>query len=231
MNARLRRRNLTRWCLVALLGLTACTPSKPDTLSSVEDLAALLHGAGATVTEMATLAPSTFQVGSGQTLQVNGQLLHVYPYGNEEEARAVAEQIQTSSVELPWPGRVSAWQAGRLLVFYPGTDGGVLLLLTGLLGDPLTPSPEGPAEPYPPAVAAAIAAWAEAQGLDPARIEVVSYLPAEWMNGCLGLPAAGESCAPGKVSGWVVGLRAGDLSGQAHTDALGTQVRLAPIGS
>jgi hypothetical protein len=61
-------------------------------------------------------------------------------------------------------------------------------------------------------------------------VEVLRYLPAEWSNACLGLPAAGETCAPGAVSGWVVELRAGELLGAAHTDDFGAQVRLAPPG-
>ncbi len=104
----------------------------------------------------------------------------------------------------------------------------MLLLLNGLLGDPLTAQPEGPEEPYPPAVAAAMVAWAESQDVDPADVEVVGYAAAEWLDGCLGLPAAGESCAPGTVRGWVVELRAGEGLGVGAHGRPGTAGAAGP---
>jgi hypothetical protein len=217
--------------LALLILMAACGPRTGDDFASAQALAAVLRQAGATVQDAATLAPQVFDAPAAQTLQVNEGLVYVYEYGSPEEAQAIAAQIGSeglalSGEALPWEGRVSAWCAGRLLVIYPGTDGGLLLLMNGLLGDPLTAVPEGPEEPYPPAVAAAMSAWAQAQGVDPANVEVISYMAAEWLNGCLGLPGVGEDCAPGAVSGWVVELRAGDQIGSAHTDDLGLQVRL-----
>lgn len=188
----------------------------------------MLRQAGATVEQADGAAPPAFDTQDANTLRVNEELVYVYPYASVDEARASAERLSLPGETLPWEGRVSVWRAGSLLVLYPGSDGGLLLLLSGLLGDTLSASPEGPEEPYPPAVAAAIAAWAEAQGVDPAGVEVVSYTAAEWLNGCLGLPDPGESCLTGGVKGWVVELRAGGLLGTAHTDDLGVQVRLVP---
>ena len=188
----------------------------------------MLRQAGATVEQADVAAPPAFDAQDAKTLRVNEELVYVYPYASVDEARASAERLSLPGETLPWEGRVSVWRAGSLLVIYPGSDGGLLLLLSGLLGDTLSASPEGPEEPYPPAVAAAIAAWAEAQGVDPAGVEVVSYTAAEWLNGCLGLPDPGESCLTGAVKGWVVELRAGELLGTAHTDDLGLQVRLVP---
>jgi len=221
--------------ILALLALlAACGPERADELSSTRALAATLGKAGATVQETAILAPDVFTAQSAQVLQVNDGLVYVYEYATGEQARGIAARISTEGVgflgdDLPWEGRVSCWQVGQLLVVYPGTDGGLLLLLSGLLGDPLSAPLAGPEEPYPPAVAAAIAAWAAAQGADPTGVEVVGYTTAEWSNGCLGLPKPGEICAPGEVSGWIVDLKAGDQIGSAHTDDLGLQVRLAPF--
>lgn len=214
------------WALAALVVLAACGPKTADDLSSTDALSAMLHEAGAEVQEATAPAPQVFEAQAAHALQVNEGLVYVYEYGSAGEAQVVAATIGTSGDEMPWEGRVSAWHAGKLLVFYPGTDGGLLLLLSGLLGDPLSAPPKGPEEPYPPAIAAAISVWAEAQGLDPAGVEVVSYTAAEWVNGFLGLPDPGESCAPGSVSGWMVEMRAGERLGSAHTDDLGLQVRL-----
>ncbi len=216
-----------------LILLSACQPRVEDGVASTQSLTAALRQAGATVEDSAIVAPAGFDARAARTFQVNQGRVYVYEYAGADEAQAVAARLapdglSLSGTPLPWEGRVSAWRAGKILVVYPGTDGGLVLLLSGLLGDPLTAQPEGPEEPYPPAVAAALVAWAESQGLDPAGVEVIGYTAAEWLDGCLGLPTSGESCAPGAVRGWVVDLRAGELSGSAHTDELGLQVRLVP---
>jgi hypothetical protein len=218
---------------MVLILLAACQPRVEDIFASTQSLTAGLRQAGATVEDTGIAAPAGFDARAAWTLQVNQGLVYVYEYAGEDEAQAIAtglapDGLSLSGTPLPWEGRVSAWQTGQILVVYPGTDGGLVLLLSGLLGDPLTALPEGPEEPYPPAVASAMVAWAESQGLDPADVEVIGYTAAEWLDGCLGLPASGESCAPGAVRGWVVNLRAGEFSGSAHTDDLGLQVRLVP---
>lgn len=228
---RFRRRVWSSWTLVLLMA--ACRPPVQDGFASSQSLITALREAGAGVEETAIAAPPGFNARATQTLQVDQGLVYVYEYADVEEAEAAAARLapdglSLSGTPLPWEGRVSAWQAGQILVVYPGTEGGLVLLLSGLLGDPLTAQPAGPEEPYPPAVAAALVAWADSQALDPASVEVIGYMAAEWLDGCLGLPAAGESCAPGAVRGWVVDLRAGELSGSAHTDDLGLRVRLVP---
>jgi hypothetical protein len=142
--------------------------------------------------------------------------------GMDRQARTVA------GLPLPWSEQLSLWASGRVLVAYEGTDGGLILLLGGLLGDPLTVPTEIPQDPYPPAVTAALLTWAESLGIDPAAVEVVGYAPAEWASSCLGLAQAGEACAEVMTPGWVVELRSGDQTGTAHTDDVGLQVRLAP---
>lgn len=225
-----RQRWLRRagWILAVLVACAGCGPKTAEDLASADGLAAMLRQAGATVEQADAAAPQSFDARDARTLQVNEELVYVYQYASVNEAQASAERLSLSGERLPWEGRVSVWRAGSLLVIYPGSDGGLLLLLSGLLGDALSASPEGPEEPYPPAVAAAIAVWAQTQGVDPAGVEVVSYTAAEWLNGCLGLPDPGESCPTGAVKGWVVELRAGELLGTAHTDDLGVQVRLVP---
>jgi len=230
MSGRRRLQRASGWALALLVVLAACGPKTADDLASTGALVTMLERAGATVQEVAAPVPPAFNAPDARTLQVNEGLVYVYEYGSVDEGKTIAEGLSLSGEALPWEGRVSFWPAGKLLVIYPGTDGGLVLLLTGLLGDPLGVSPEAPEEPYPPAVASAISVWAEAQGVDPASVEVVGYTAAEWLNGCLGSPAAGESCAQGTVSGWVVELRAGELLGTAHTDDLGLQVRLTSPG-
>jgi hypothetical protein len=232
MGRRRSPRTIGLACILLIL-LAACQPPVEDGFASTQSLTAALRQAGATVEDTGRVAPTEFDARAARTLRVNQGLVYVYEYAGEDEAQAIAtrlapDALSLSGTPLPWEGRVSAWRAGRILVVYPGTDGGLVLLLSGLFGDPLTTQPDGPEEPYPPAVASAMVAWAESQGLDPAGVEVIGYTAAEWLDGCLGLPATGETCTPGAVRGWVVDLRAGELSGSAHTDDLGLQVRLVP---
>ena len=189
-----------------------------------------LREAGASVEDTAIVAPPGFDAhGRGRCRSIRAWCTCMSTPGETEavSTRLAPDGLSLSGTPLPWEGHVSAWQAGQILVVYPGIEGGLVLLLSGLLGDPLTAQPDGPEEPYPPAVAAALVAWANSQALDPASVDVIGYTTAEWLDGCLGLPASGESCAPGAIRGWVVQLRAGERTGSAHTDDLGLQVRLA----
>ena len=219
------------WVLALLV--SACQPKAPQGLGSAEALTRALRSAGAAVEQGDVAAPAAFASASAQSWRVNDGLVFIYEFNDESQVRdllaGMDRQARTvAGLPLPWSEQLSLWASGRVLVAYEGTDGGLILLLGGLLGDPLTVPTEIPQDPYPPAVTAALLTWAELLGIDPAAVEVVGYAPAEWASSCLGLAQAGEACAEVMTPGWVVELRSGDQTGTAHTDDVGLQVRLAP---
>ena len=219
------------WVLAALV--SACQPKAPQGYGSAEALTRALSNAGAAVEQSDVTPPAAFAAVSAQTWRVNGSPVYIYEFTEESQVRDLSAGIDrqartVAGLPIPWSEQVSLWASGRVLVAYEGTDGGLILLLSALLGDPLTVPTEIPQDPYPPAVTAALLAWAESVGIDPAAVEVVGYAPAEWASSCLGLAQAGEACADVITPGWVVDLRSGDQAGTAHTDGLGLQVRVAP---
>jgi hypothetical protein len=221
------------WVLVLLV--SACQPEAPQGFGSAEALTRALREAGAAVEPRDVTAPEAFAADSARAWQVNDGLVFIYEFSDESQVRDLSagmdRQARTvAGHPLPWSEQLSLWTSGRVLVAYEGTDGGLILLLSGLLGDPLTVPTEVPQDPYPPAVTAALLTWSASVGIDPAAVEVVGYTPAEWGSSCLGLPQAGEACAEVITPGWVVELRSGARTGTAHTDAVGLQVRLAPGG-
>jgi hypothetical protein len=126
---------------------------------------------------------------------------------------------------MAWPDRPHIWAAGRLIVVYVGTDGGTVLLLEGILGDPITEEGEAGEAPYPPAVTAAIRSLSQELGIDPGVVEVLGYEGVDWPDTCLGLPRPEEACGQVITSGWRIRLRAGGAEYELRTDALGTAVR------
>ena len=87
-----------------------------------------------------------------------------------------------------------------------------------------TPAAEGDADAI---TAAATAFLADELGLTEGEIEVVSAEMTEFTDSCLGLGGAAESCLQAITPGWVVMLSANGQEYEVHTDATGTQVRVA----
>ncbi|MFN2225678.1 MAG: hypothetical protein ACK2UY_05215 [Anaerolineae bacterium] len=106
----------------------------------------------------------------------------------------------------------------------------LLALLAGCGGsivEPPTPTPEvfNPLPPEQRAFAAAREALARQLGLDPLAIQLVETVPVDWPDACLGLPAAGESCAEVITPGFRVIVETGGTSYEFHTDGDGSLVR------
>ena len=76
--------------------------------------------------------------------------------------------------------------------------------------------------------ASAAAVLADELGVAPDAITVVSAVETEFSDGCLGLGGPEEMCLQAITPGWVVTLSANGQEYVAHTNANGTQVRLAP---
>ncbi|MEW6567791.1 MAG: hypothetical protein AB1449_06420 [Chloroflexota bacterium] len=218
---------------ILVAAVTACARG-PRPILDLEDLARELRAAGAELAPTELLAYSGFD-SPGTVLQVNQALVQVYQFESVEARQRVSDQIAPDGLSvggrpLTWGGHPNLWAAGRLIVVYEGSDGGTILLLSGLLGDPLTGPASEVGEPYPPAVSAAVEILARQLGLDPAAVAVVDFEEVEWADACLELPEPGEVCAEVITPGWRVQLRADDDDYLAHTDIAGERVRLSADG-
>ena len=227
--------------MLALAGLMltawACTPARqpatPPAPPSIEDatqLIEVLRGAGVSVQPTAALADPAFR-GSGQVLQIGGQLVQVYEYDSTGERQKISDVILAGNwpslaERQPPPRGTAVWTAGKLIIAYTGSDGGTHLLLQALLGDPITLAPEVVDEPYPAAVPAVLAAAGELLGVAPSTLEVIGLEERIWPDPCLGLPEPGESCAEETLPGWRVEVRGDGVQAIFRSDLPGEIVRL-----
>lgn len=205
--------------------LLSCTPQPlvdpgPATLALLDSPQSLIAGLQRAGAEVATgeQLPALPGTRAGQVLRLADERVAVYP---------VIHQIQPTLLGLG-PGE-RAWRQPGLLVIYAGDDGGTILLLSGLLGDPLVPSPPAQDEPYPPAVAVAIVQAAERLGVTPAQVEVLAFAEQPWLDDCLGLPPAGQTCSGGPLDGWRIELQIGLERLTVHTDWVGGRLRFAEV--
>ena len=227
---------MRRAALMALLGLLAACgseaqPGLPESpkIETLAELQAALGAAGAPVSPVPNASAPNLGVES-QSLQVGSAPVQVYEYRSVVARRSVSDTIRAGGYlvrgePVDWPARPNIWATGQLIVVYPGVDGGTVLLLSGLLGDPLTSEAPAIDEPYPPAVLAAIGAAAAHIGVGPEQVQVLDYEPKEWPDSCLGLPGPGEICAAAIVPGWLVWLNVGGNQIVYRVDDLGAQLR------
>lgn len=203
--------------IAVTLSLISCnaspaTPAPPD---SPEDLVGALAQAGVEV-RLGDEGGEAVLGAIPKGIDVNGERLWVYK---------PPQPIDESQVIDAFAADGYIWFNGHLIVHYAGVDGGTILLVDGLLGDPIIhPSVAGD-EPYPPAVPAALRQVAEALGLMPAEVEVLAYEMVEWEDACLGLGQADEACAEQGIPGWRIELRVEGMEVEVHTDLLGDVVR------
>jgi hypothetical protein len=226
-------RILRTLCLTFLTcaAVAACAPKWPEQ-ATVASLTEVLRQAGVEVSEGSEPAPEAFGA-PGTAMVVNGQPVWVYAFADVAARQQAAQGLSPDGMTLggqalAWPSRPSIWSVDRLLVVYAGMDGGLVLLLDGLLGDSLTvPTAELP-EPYPPSVAAAIGVLAQDLGIPPQSVAVAAFEPHTWPDGCLGLPDPGEACSQAMVPGWSVVLMADSTRYTLRTDEVGAIVRREP---
>jgi hypothetical protein len=228
-------RRLTLPILALCLALAACNSDSPPTpypIESEADFIAALTTAGAEVADTALVGWPQF--GSGRAYQVNQALVYVYEYEDASQAQAVLNQLSNDGTslgdsQLPWQNNPHIWQKGRVLATYDGDDGGIILLLNGLLGDFVNREPQATDEPYPPGVAVVISKFLDIRHLEPGEIDVLSFEPVTWPSNCLGMPGANESCIGPELPGWIVTLQIGDETLIVHTDEFGEEVRWEPL--
>lgn len=206
-----------------------CGPVRPAEVESADDLVSSLRRAGGNVEVLGEAEGSILGV-PGRALRFGDAEVVAYEYATLSEREAISGSIapdglSIGGVSVSWDGRPNIWAEGRLIVLYVGTDGGTIVLLSGLLGDPITGSAPPEDEPYPPGVTAAIGALARGLGIDPGSVDVLHYEAMDWPDACLGLPTPGEACAEIGISGWRVALSVAGEEYELRTDLTGSQVR------
>lgn len=219
--------------VVLLMALTGCRakplPTAPipmasptELINTLADFEPALARAAASFEVQEVVEPSP--AWQGAHFLVNGEPLTALQAQPDLTQEQVTQAFAAYAAALNPPIRY--WRSQRLGVFYTGTDGGVVLLVSGLMGDPQKLEASGQEEPYPPAVLAAIQRVSQVAGLPPSALSVESYQAVRWPDSCLGLPEPAEECVAGPVRGWQVQLRADDQIWQVHSDDLGEQIRL-----
>lgn len=222
------RRFLTLLTVVFICacGRTGAPQAQP--YESIDGLLNALDDAGAEIVTVGLALP-LFDVDS-RGIILNGEKAELYEFESAGESERGAIHLQAlledpgtnTASELP---SARIWSHDRLIVVYFGRDGGTILLLSGLLGDPLQKLGLASDEPYPPAVPAAILALAEANSEDPSLVKVLSYTFVEWSDGCLEYPHPGEDCTQALTSGWRILLKLGGQDVEIHSDEMGRNIR------
>lgn len=217
--------------MIIYVGLSSCRRStiNPSEMENLGVLKNSLENAGANIQEGGKTSIDHFDI-QGQTLFINQDAIEVYEFVGLLEREAVSQNISANGMVVDgkivsWETKPVVWGSGSLIVFYWGYDGGIILLLSGLMGDPLTYEAPAEDEPYPPSVVAAIRFLADQLQVDPGSIQVLDYTSAEWSDSCLEAPKPEEVCSQGLTPGWRVMMKVLDEVYEVRTDQLGEHVR------
>jgi len=218
---------------IVICCLAACARDVVPQSAEIEDkqdLIEALRDAGVELAETSAEATATLEV-APEVLRVNSAIVYVYEYESVEARIAISdtlavEETSIDSQSFLWPDRINIWASGRLIVAYPGTDGGTIMLLDGLLGDPLTQPSPSVDEPFPPAVTAAVGFLADELEVNPGDVEVVGFTAQTWPDTCLGLPDEGEMCAQVETPGWRIMIGVQGQEFEMHSDQVGENLRV-----
>jgi hypothetical protein len=223
-----RRSVITGLVVLCLTTLAGCAvPPEPEgpQIATADDLQAALQDAGMQV-EITDTPAALGSLGGGHEMSVDGSRLLLFSFESEEaRLAATSSWLEDEAPTLAAAEALTIWARGEILIAYRGSEGGVVALLSGLLGDPLTLPRDAVEEPYAPGVVSAIGFLAQELGADPGRIVVVEVDPAEWPDSCLGLGQPNESCADVVTPGWRIVLRFEDATYVVRSDEFGQVVR------
>jgi hypothetical protein len=213
------------------LCLISCRKSTPHEvqIETLRDLQNALKQAGVDVKEGEKVSGEVFSV-QGQILILNNGQVEVFEFPNQEDREAISETITADGMVVngagvAWETKPAIWGSGSLIVVYRGYDGGIILLLSGLMGDPFTYESPIDDQPYPRSVVAAIRFLADELHVNPASVQVLDFTSVEWPDSCLGLPRQNEQCLPMLTPGWRVIMKVSGNVYELHTDEVGDQVR------
>jgi hypothetical protein len=226
----LTRRLKNSFYAAMIMLIAACnleTPPTPAPIDTPAEFESALVAAGEQVEHVEGRAPDISHA-DVQTWLVSGEFITVYALNEGADRDQVIRQLtRPEAVFLEWGQEIQIWERKSFLVVYPGSEGGVVLLISGLLGDAITREVSGPDEPYPPAVSAAQSALADELGIPPSEVQVLDYEDVLWPDGCLGIVVPNEACAQVETPGWRIELNAGGAIYVMHSDAIGQQIKRA----
>jgi len=202
--------------LIAALAVSCSNgPITPQPIRDPDGLVQALRDAGASI-EQVSQADLIVDLPRPQFYQLDGALVQI---GTAAPEVSDLDALASSDADLRiWFGR--GWYLA-----YDGREGGVILLLSGLLGDPVQATPIALEEPFPPAIPRAMRRLAEDRGVSPSELTVLDFQPAIWPNSCLGIEVQATACAQDEVSGWVLTLLLDGTKYQLHCDEAGENVR------
>jgi hypothetical protein len=214
------------------LALPEPRSSGPPIPTPVSDAAAFiqsLRDIGLEVAETGTPTNLSSE-NPGTVLRIDHETIQIFQFETTEKRKEAADSIAPDAFSVAgqpveWTAEPKIWSSGRLIVTYDGLDGGVIQVISGVLGDPITIQLSTSDEPYPPALLMTMQVLALDLEVDPATIDVISFEPTEWEDTCLGLPREGEVCEQRASSGWSIHLRVAANDYRFHTDELGLDIR------
>jgi hypothetical protein len=203
--------------------LAACgTQGVPSTtpISSTADLIRALRAAGAEVVRV-HVEPLVSSV-PGETWRVDGEVIQI----GELPQAADAAQLQELEawVASGAQGEPKIWIGSGWYAAYAGYDGGHILLLSGLLGDPHRATAVAIDEPFPPAVPYALRIFADAHNREPQEVAVTGYQSVVWPDACLGIKQPGRACAQVETPGWLIRATLDGAVYDLHSDESGAFV-------
>ena len=209
--------------LCFVISLSSCVEQKPTPviLDTVEAFLQAMGEMGVQATIFKEESPTI--VGLSPTgVRLGKEQLLIYSSIGTLDSIEVLEQLEED------PGRRYLWVGEYLILLYAGNDGGTVLLVESLFGDPIIGPPAPGDEPYPPAIPAAIQTVAAALSIEPSDVDVLAYERMDWPDACLDYKEVDEICEEVITPGWRIELRRGNAEIEVHTDMLGLNIRWRP---
>jgi hypothetical protein len=206
--------------------LSSCTRDAPPTTVPIETVADFRQALSTAGVEVRSLETDMDVLPVFQSWDVRGETIHLYSFNSASDREQLMELVvDPQRSHLDDGQELQIWEEDSFMIIYPGTDGGLVLLISGLLSDPITRKISGPDEPYPPAISAAQQFLSDELEVSPTEIIVVDYAPAVWSDSCLGLAGTNEVCAQVETTGWRIELNVMGNNYILRSDETGVQIR------
>lgn len=227
-------------CLLWILFFTAAcgtaephsaeAPPTPVEIVTGADLLEALDRAGVEVAET-EMVLNPIDETQGRAYQVGSALVMLYESEDAQAQRRISERLVSGDTSgAKWFSLFEkppyVWASGNLILIYPGEEGGLILTISALMGDPILGVESVADEPFPPGVVTSIAWLAQTLQVAPGAIEVLEFESATWPDSCLGLAELDEECALVTVPGWRIVARVDQAMYALRTDEMGLEVRL-----
>jgi hypothetical protein len=205
-------------------------PPTPVEIVTGADLLEALDRAGVEVVETEMVLNPMYET-QGRVYQVGSALVMLYESEDAQAQERISERLVSGDYSgAKWFSLLErppyVWANGNLILIYPGEEGGLILTISALMGDPILGVESVVDEPFPPGVVTSIAWLAQSLQVAPGAIEVLEFESAAWPDSCLGLAELEEDCARVIVPGWRIVARVDQAMYTLRTDEMGLEVRL-----